>query len=84
MVKTSAFILSSRMFGGSCRAGIPMFFAFRSVLQPDRLKIRTMDVKAQSMHEQLRVELGKFGKFQSKGMFEILSQIRKGGSYQVT
>ena len=43
-----------------------------------------MEVKEQIMHEQLRVELGKFGKFQSIEMFGILSQIRKGGSYQVT
>ena len=43
-----------------------------------------MEVKAQSMHEQLRVEFGKFRKFQSIGMFGILSQIRKGGGYQVT
>ena len=40
-----------------------------------------MEVKAQSMHEQLRVELGKFGKCQSMEMFGILSQIRKGGGY---
>ena len=43
-----------------------------------------MEVKAQSMHEQLRVELGKLGKFKSIEMFGILSQIRKGGGYQVT
>ena len=43
-----------------------------------------MEVKAQSMHEQLRVELGKFKKFQSMEMFGILSQIRKGGGYHVT
>ena len=43
-----------------------------------------MEVKAQSMREQLRVELGKFENFKSIEMFGILSQIRKGGSYQVT
>ena len=42
-----------------------------------------MEVKAQSMHEQLRVELGKFGKFLSMEMFGILSQIRKDGGYQI-
>ena len=42
-----------------------------------------MEVKAH-MHEQLRVELGKFEKFQSIEMFGILSQISKGGGYQVT
>ena len=43
-----------------------------------------MEVKAHSIREQLRVELGKFEKFQSIEMFGILSQIRKGGGYQVT
>ena len=43
-----------------------------------------MEVKEQSMCEQLRVELGKFRKFKSIEMFGILSQIRKGGGYQVT
>ena len=43
-----------------------------------------MEVKKESMHEQLRVELGKFWKFKSMEMFEILSQFRKGGGYQVT
>ena len=43
-----------------------------------------MEAKAQSMREQLRVELGKFGKFKSMEMFGILSQIRKGGGYRVT
>ena len=33
MVKKSAFLLSSCVFGGSYRAGIPMFFDFRSMLQ---------------------------------------------------
>ena len=62
----------------------PCLFDFKIVYQSDRLQVPTMEVKARSMHEQLRVELGKFGKFQSIEMFEILSQIRKGGGYQVT
>ena len=36
-----------------------------------------MEVKGQSMHEQLRVELGKFGKFQSIGMFGINTKLGK-------
>ena len=40
-----------------------------------------MEVTAQSMHGQLRRELGKFEKFQRTGLFEILSQIGKGGGY---
>ena len=54
------------------------------MLQSDKLQIPTMEVEAQSMHEQLRVELGKFGKFQRIGLVGILSQIRKGCGYQVT
>ena len=47
----------------------------------NRLQTPTMEVTAQSMHGPLRGELGKFGKFQRTGLFEILSQIGKGGSY---
>ena len=65
------------MFGGSYRDGIPMLFSFRSVLQSDRLQILTMEVKAQSMHEHLRVELGKFEKFQSIGLFGIYPKLGK-------
>ena len=36
-----------------------------------------MGAKAQIMHEQLRVELGKFRKFQSKGMFGIYPKLGK-------
>ena len=36
-----------------------------------------MEVKAQSMHEQLRVELGKFEKFQRIGLFEIYPKLGK-------
>ena len=65
------------MFGGSCQAGIPMFFSFKSVLQSDRLQIQKMEVKAQSMHEQLRVELGKFGTFQRIRLFGIYPKLGK-------
>ena len=64
--------------------GYPCLFSFRSIYQSHRLQVPTMEVKAQSMHEQLRVELGKFGKFQSMEMFGNLSQIRKGGGYQIS
>ena len=36
-----------------------------------------MEVKAQSMHEQLRVELGKFRKFQCIRLFEIDPKLGK-------
>ena len=36
-----------------------------------------MEVKAQSMHEQLRMELGKFEKFQRIGMFGIYPNLGK-------
>ena len=62
----------------------PCLSTFRGMLQSEKLQILTMEVKAQSMHEQLRVELGKFGNFQCIGLVGILSQIRKGCDYQVT
>ena len=43
-----------------------------------------MEVKAQSMHEQLRVELGKFEKLRAWKCLENLSQIRKGGGYRIS
>ena len=43
-----------------------------------------MEVKEQSMHEQLRVELGKFGKLRAWKCLEKLFQIRKGGGYQIS
>ena len=63
--------------------GYPCLFDFRIVYQSNKLQVPTMEFKAQSMHEQLSVELGKFRKFQSMEMFGILSQMRKGGGYQV-
>ena len=36
-----------------------------------------MEVKAQSMHEKLRVELGKFGKFQRIELCEIDPKLGK-------
>ena len=54
-----------------------MSTTFRSMLQSDKLQIPTMEVEAQSMHEQLRVELGKFGKFQCIGLFEIDPKLGK-------
>ena len=55
----------------------PCLSSFRSMLQSDKLQIPTMEVKAQSMHEQLRVELGKFGKFQRIGLFGIYPKLGK-------
>ena len=75
MAKNAAFHLSSHVFEGSYQAEIPI------ILQSDRLQIPTMEDTTQSMHEQLRGELGKFRKFQRIGLFEILSQIGKGGGY---
>ena len=42
-----------------------------------------MEVKEQSMREQLRVELGKFRNLRAWKCLENLSQIRKGGGYQI-
>ena len=36
-----------------------------------------MEVEAESMHEQLRMELGKFGKFQRIRLFEIDPKLGK-------
>ena len=55
----------------------PCLYAFRSMLQSDKLQIPTMEVKAQSMHKQLRAELGKFGKFQHIGLFGIYPKLEK-------
>ena len=52
-------------------------FDFIIVSQSDRLQVLTMEFKSQSMHEQLRVELGKFGKFESIGMFGIYPKLGK-------
>ena len=49
------------------------------MLQSDKLQIPTMEVESQSMHEQLRVELGKFGKFHPIGLFEIDPKLGKVG-----
>ena len=65
------------MFGGSYQAEYPCFSAFRGMLYSDKLQIPTMEVEAQSMHEQLRVELGKFKKFQRIGLFEIDPKLGK-------
>ena len=77
MEKTSAFLLSSHVFGGSYQVGIPMLSTFRSMLHSNRLQILTMEVTAQSMHEQLRVELGTFEKFQRIRLFEIDPKLGK-------
>ena len=55
----------------------PCLSTFRSMLQSGKLQIPTMEVEAQSMHEQLRVELGKFGKFQRIRLFEIDPKLGK-------
>ena len=59
----------------------PHGYDFRLSLLFNRLQTPTMEVTTQSMHGPLRGELGKFGKFQRTGLFEILSQIGKGGGY---
>ena len=43
-----------------------------------------MEVKAQSMHEEIRVDLGKFRNLRAWKCLENLSQIRKGGGYQIS
>ena len=61
--------------------GYPCLFDFKILYHSDRLHVSTMEVKAQSIREQLRVELGKFINFQRIGLVGILSQIRKCGGY---
>ena len=64
--------------------GYPCLFDFKILYQSHRLQDLTMEVKAHSMREQLRVELGKFGKLRAWKCLESLSQIRKGGDYWIS
>ena len=57
--------------------GYPCLFEFRILYQSDRLQVPTMEVKAQSMREQLRVELGKFGKLRAWKCLEIYPKLGK-------
>ena len=69
MAKTVAFRLSSRVFEGSYQAGIPMVPYIQRYVAVCRITDSKMEVIAQSLHEQLRVELGKFGKFRCVILF---------------
>ena len=42
-----------------------------------------MEVKVESMHGKMRVQLGKFEKLRAWTYWENLSPIRKGGGYQI-
>ena len=55
----------------------PYLLAFKDMLQSNKLQIPTMEVEAQIIHEKLRMELGKFEKFQRIGLFEIDPKLGK-------
>ena len=55
----------------------PWLSTLRIMLQFEKLQILTMEVKEKSMHEQLRVKLGKFGKFQRIRLFGLYPKLGK-------
>ena len=75
------FLRRASVFAGSYWVGIPMVSCLQRHVAFHRITDSKMEVTTHSLHEQLGGELGKFRKFQRIGLFEILSQIGKGGGY---